>query len=204
MRIVHRGKLTESVPGFAEVVTQASGQEVEACYQCGKCTAGCPLAPAMDMKPNQVIRACQLGFKDMVLESNAIWHCSGCETCGSRCPRDINMSRVNKALARLCVVEGRQPKDHAVMVFHKSFMESMGRWGRAHEMEIMSLTKLRDSSQRLKDIGLGAALFTRGRLALLPQWVRRGAKVRQIFADDAKAAAASLEKEPTEPGGHGH
>ena len=75
---------------------------------------GLPHGPAMDMKPNQVIRAVQLGLKDMVLDSNAIWYCAGCETCASRCPRDIDMARVNKSLARMCVVEGRKPKDPAV------------------------------------------------------------------------------------------
>jgi heterodisulfide reductase subunit C len=197
MRIVEDGKTTESVAGFADEVAGASGQNVEACYQCGKCTAGCPLAPMMDMKPNQVIRACQLGLKDTVLESNAIWHCAGCETCASRCPRDIDMSRVNKALARMCVVQGRKPKDRGMAIFHQAFMESMGRWGRAHEMELMSLSKMRDSSQRFKDIGLGAALFSRGRLALLPSWVRQSQKVRQIIADDAKPEADPEDQAPT-------
>ena len=200
MRIVEDGKRIENVAGFADEVAQASGQDVEACYQCGKCTAGCPLAPMMDMKPNQVIRACQLGLRDTVLDCNAIWHCAGCETCASRCPRDIDMSRVMKSLARRCVVEKRVPKDHAVAVFHKSFMESMGRWGRAHEVEIMSFLKLRDASQRLKDIPLGAALFGRGRLALLPAWVRQGRNVREIIAGDASAAAA--EADDSAPTGH--
>lgn len=200
MRIVEDGKRTDSVPGFADEVAEASGQNVEACYQCGKCTAGCPLAPVMDMKPNQVIRACQLGLKDLALDCVAIWHCAGCETCASRCPRDIDMSRVMKSLARRCVVDKRIPKDHATAVFHKSFMESMGRWGRAHEVEIMSLTKMRDASQRFKDIPLGASLFGHGRLALLPSWVRRSRKVREIFAEDAKDAADS--HEDSAPAGH--
>jgi heterodisulfide reductase subunit C len=203
MRLVDQGTTFESSPQFADEVTEASGQEIEACYQCGKCTAGCPLAPAMDMTPNQVIRAVQLGLKDIVLECNAIWHCAGCATCASRCPRDIDMSRVMKSLARRCVVDGRKPKDPAALAFHKSFMESMGRWGRAHEVEIMSFTKLRNASQRLKDIPLGAALFGRGKLALLPHWVREGSKVRAIISEDARQAAPVGKAEP-DSGGHGH
>lgn len=193
MRMVDDGKRTESVPGFADEVAQASGQEVEACYQCGKCTAGCPLAQSMDLTPNQVIRAVQLGLKDTVLGCNAIWYCVGCETCASRCPRDIDMSRVMKSLARRCVVEKRTPKDAGVAVFHKCFMESMGRWGRAHEVEIMSLAKLRDAGSRFKDLPLGAALFTRGKLALLPHWVRQGKRVREIIARDAEESAGASE-----------
>lgn len=205
MRIVEDGKRTESVASFADEIAQASGQEIEACYQCGKCTAGCPMAQAMDMTPNQVIRAVQLGLKDMALGANAIWYCAGCETCASRCPRDIDMSRVMKSLARRCVVEKRKPKDPAVAAFHKSFMESMARWGRAHEVEIIGFTKLRSASQRFKDIPLGAALFSRGKLSLLPHWVRQGQQVRAIISEDANqtqnAEPAATDAGHTE---HGH
>ena len=34
---------------------------VENCYQCGKCTAGCPAADEMDFMPNQVLRLVQAG-----------------------------------------------------------------------------------------------------------------------------------------------
>lgn len=205
MRIVEDGKKTESMPGFADQVARESGQEIEACYQCGKCTAGCPLAQAMDMKPNQVIRAVQLGLKDMALESSAVWYCAGCETCASRCPRDIDMSRVMKSLARMCANEGRKPKDPALLAFHRSFMESIGRWGRGHELEIIGLTKMRNAKQRFKDLPLGAALFGRGKLSILPHFVREGRDVRKIIAKDRQEAAASQEAQdqPAETS-HGH
>lgn len=188
MRIVENGMKIEAMEGFADEVARASGQDIEACYQCGKCTAGCPLAMAMDMTPNQVIRAVQLGLKDTVLDSSAIWYCAGCETCASRCPRDIDMSRVNKALAGQCLREKRKPKDPAVAAFHRSFVESMGRWGRAHEMEVVGLTKLRGPGQRFKDLVLGGVLFGKGRLAILPHWViNRAQKVRDIISRDASA-----------------
>jgi len=190
MRIVGEDNPLEATEGFCDAIAQASGQEIEACYQCGKCTAGCPMARAMDLMPNQVIRAVQLGLKDLVLDANAIWYCAGCETCASRCPRDIDMARVNKALARVCVREHRRPRDPGVAAFHRAFMESMGRWGRAHEVEVMSLTKLRNSAQRFRDILLGGMLFGKGRLGLLPHWVERSArKVRAILKRDAEAPA---------------
>lgn len=190
MRVIDQEQCVESVPGFCEEITQDSGQPIEACYQCGKCTAGCPLARAMELTPNQVIRSVQLGLKDMALDSAAVWYCAGCETCASRCPRDIDMSRVMKSLARRCVSEGRKPKDAAVANFHKSFMESVSRWGRGHEVEIMSLSKARTPSQRFKDLGLGAALFGRGKLALLPHWVREGKLVREIIKRDKEATGS--------------
>ncbi len=131
MRIVCEDRHIVEQEGYCDQVARASGQNIEACYQCGKCTAGCPMAQAMDMTPNQVIRAVQLGLKDMVLEAKAPWYCAACETCASRCPRDIDMARVNKALARIALREGRKPGDAGVAAFHQAFIESMSRWGRA-------------------------------------------------------------------------
>lgn len=142
------------------------------------------MACDMDRMPSQVIRLVQLGLRDEALGSGAIWHCAGCETCASRCPRDIDMARVMKALARRAYKEGVKPKDPSVMNLHKAFVESMARWGRAHELELMSLTKARTPSQMLKDIPLGAALFTKGKLSILPHWVRASRKVWEIVNRD--------------------
>jgi len=49
-------------------VEEYSGQDLMACYQCGKCAAGCPVAFAMDMLPSQVIRYAQLGLVAKLLE----------------------------------------------------------------------------------------------------------------------------------------
>lgn len=187
MRIVCEDKHIETAAGFCEEVAAASGQDIEACYQCAKCTAGCPMARAMDMMPNQVIRAVQLGMKDLALDAAAVWYCAGCETCASRCPRDIDMARVMKTLAGMCLKEGRKPRDPAVAAFHKSFMDSMKRWGRAHEVEVVGLTKLRAPSQRTKDVGLGASLFSKGRLTLLPHRVPEARKVREIVDNQSES-----------------
>ena len=89
-----------------------------------------------------------------------------------------------KTLARMAIAEGRRPRDPAVANFHKSFIESMGRWGRAHELEVVGLTKARTPEQMLKDIGLGAALFGHGKLAVLPHRVGTARKVREILRRD--------------------
>ena len=76
----------ESQLEFVSQVEEMSAQRVADCYQCGKCTAGCPTAFAMDYPPNQIIRGIQLGMRDAVLSSKAIWVCAACETCTTRCP----------------------------------------------------------------------------------------------------------------------
>ena len=83
---------------FVDKVQQLSGQKLMSCYQCGKCSAGCPGVSQMDILPNQIIRYAQLGLKDVLLESRSIWICASCMTCNTRCPKGINVAEVIEAI----------------------------------------------------------------------------------------------------------
>ena len=78
-------------------VEELSGQNLMACNQCGKCSAGCPAAAVMDLLPNQVIRYVQFGL-EQVLESQSFWICAACQTCYARCPHGVDLSRIMEAL----------------------------------------------------------------------------------------------------------
>jgi heterodisulfide reductase subunit C len=82
---------------FVRQVETISNQNLMACNQCGKCSAGCPAAFSMDLLPNQVIRLAQLGITE-VLESQTIWTCAACMNCVARCPKGIDLPRVMEAL----------------------------------------------------------------------------------------------------------
>jgi heterodisulfide reductase subunit C len=107
MRInISRKKIKDS---FVDKVQELSGQNLLACYQCGKCSAGCPAVSEMDILPNQIIRFAQLGLKDELLASKAIWICASCMTCNSRCPKGINIAEVIEALRQILL---RKREDH--------------------------------------------------------------------------------------------
>ena len=85
---------------FVCQVEEISGQDLLACNQCGKCSAGCPIVAEMDVLPSQVIRLAQLGLEE-ALEADTIWYCASCQTCLSRCPRGVDLPRVMEALRQI-------------------------------------------------------------------------------------------------------
>ena len=94
---------------FVAKVEDLSNQNLLVCYQCGKCSAGCPAVHEMDILPNQIIRFAQIGLKEELLSSQAIWVCASCMTCNVRCPKGINIAEVIEALRQILL---RQRKDH--------------------------------------------------------------------------------------------
>ncbi len=45
---------------LVDVVREATGDSAFMCYQCVKCTSGCPVAEFFDWQPNQVMRALEM------------------------------------------------------------------------------------------------------------------------------------------------
>lgn len=94
---------------FIDKIESLSGQDLLACYQCGKCSAGCPMAKYMDIPPNQMIRFAQLGLQEELLGSEAIWLCVSCLTCNSRCPKGVRVAEVIEAMRQIRI---RSRQDH--------------------------------------------------------------------------------------------
>ncbi len=75
-------------------VEEYTGEKVSACFQCGKCSGGCPMVEAMDLLPHQVMRFAQMGLKEEVLGCKTLWVCASCFTCTARCQRDLDLAKV--------------------------------------------------------------------------------------------------------------
>lgn len=87
-------------------VEELSGETLRKCYQCGKCTSGCPFVEEMDIKPNQIIRLVTLGVLD-VFQANSIWFCAACQMCGARCPKGVNLAKIMEALRNILLRRNR-------------------------------------------------------------------------------------------------
>ncbi len=86
---------------FVNRIEELSGENIYACYQCGKCTAGCPSLSEMDISPSEIIRLVQLGQEKEVLNSRAVWMCASCFTCVTRCPKGVDLARIMEALRQI-------------------------------------------------------------------------------------------------------
>jgi len=82
-------------------VSELSEQNLYSCYQCGKCSGGCPSVSEMDLLPNQVIKLLQLGMLDDASTSNTMWICASCFTCSVRCPKGVDLAKVMEALRQI-------------------------------------------------------------------------------------------------------
>ncbi len=170
----------EETKQFREQVEEMSGQHVASCYQCGKCTAGCPNAFSMDFPPNQIMRGVQLGMRDALLQSRAIWLCAACETCSTRCPQGVDVVAVMDALRQIAYAAGIKSEEKDVPVFHRVFLGSVKQHGRLFEATMMGLYNV-FSGNYTKDLGLVPRMLSKGKLGLLPPRVGDMQAVREMF-----------------------
>lgn len=168
---------------LARDLQTATGENVMLCYQCKKCTLGCPSAYAMRMKPHELMRALQLGLREEIYWSGMIWICLSCETCNTRCPQKINILRVINALRELFLarkVDYYNPYP-AIPGFHRLFMFLVSRFGRVYDLGLALLMNLRMLTP-FKDIDLAAAMLRKGKLKRFPRSGRGSKELQQVTA----------------------
>jgi heterodisulfide reductase subunit C len=165
---------------FLAAVEARSGQKVSRCYQCRKCTNGCPASFAMDVMPNQVMRMVQLGLEDELLRSGTIWVCASCQTCTTRCPNDIDIAHLMDTLRQMSRESGVPAAEPNVVKFHKAFLDSIRRHGRVFELEMVALYKLA-TLDFFGDTKLAWEMLKRGKLKFLPSRVKEKGEIRQMF-----------------------
>ena len=181
-------------PSLAAELKRTTGLNVAACYQCGKCSAGCPMAEEMALKPHQLLRLAQLDQREKLLGEASLWLCATCETCSARCPNEVDPARLIDGLRELVFRADPAKAPRRIRAFHQAFLEQIKSHGRVFEFGLVFDYKLRTGAL-FDDVLNAPGMYLRGKLALSPCNIEGRDEVRGIFAACAKSAQAAREKE---------
>jgi heterodisulfide reductase subunit C2 len=166
---------------FVDELAEKTGIQVRKCYQCGKCTAGCPMVPDMDFTPSQIMRLVQLGKREAALGSKTIWFCASCLTCTTRCPQEVKIAEVMDALRAMAYQEKKaHPAARKNVAFLKAFLGSVRRRGRLHEVGMVMDYKTR-ARDFFADLLLAPKMFLKGKLKLFGKPVKDRRHMARIF-----------------------
>lgn len=164
-------------PDLARRVQEELGQNVYLCYQCIKCSGGCPLGEFFDWQPNQIMRALQLGQEDIALHAKTPWLCASCQICTTRCPQGLDITSIMAFLTREALARDITAQVPEVDICNQAFLREVRLWGRSYELGLMAEVKLR-TRKFTDDLDLGIKILQKHKLPLLPRWARPPRKVK--------------------------
>jgi heterodisulfide reductase subunit C len=165
---------------FVRKVEALAGTSVRSCFQCGKCSAGCPMATFMEHPPNRIMRLLQLGQWQRVLAGRSIWYCVSCETCTTRCPNTVDLASIMDALRKLSWDSDGASKESYVQLANKLFLQNIRTYGRQYEMRLAAVFNVK-SGQFLKDLMLGPKLMAKGKLKMFHRKNKNMSEIEKIF-----------------------
>lgn len=140
------------------------------CYQCGKCTAGCPLSDIFEYKPNQIIMLVQAGRIESIINSNSIFLCLSCEICSSRCPQDVHIAKIMQYI-RNEAWKMDKVKVASIKRFYKLFLREVGITGRSYEPGLIAGLNL-ISGKLLNDMDIAVKILGKRKIKFLPEFVK--------------------------------
>jgi heterodisulfide reductase subunit C len=166
---------------FSQEIMTRARQNINACYQCKKCAAGCPVSEIMQYQNYQLLRLIQRNRQDAVLKANTAWVCVGCKTCSACCPNGIDIARVMDAVKEAALTSGAVIPERRVAAFNAAFLEPVRQFGRSFELGLFAIYKMKTGTL-FQDAMLGLRFIRRNKLGLLPHGIKRIGEVRRIFA----------------------
>ena len=163
-----------------KAVEEISGVDVSICFQCKKCSSGCPVAKLTTTRPSEIMRQLHFGAGNELLESDLVWMCASCETCSARCPMGIDVAAVMDALRRLALERGASKQKGNVPLFNRAFLKTVETFGRSYEIGMITAYKL-GTGKFMNDTEKFPAMLKKGKIALLPPRGGDRKTVKRIF-----------------------
>jgi Fe-S oxidoreductase len=110
-----------------ERVDKATGGAAAPCFQCGVCTAICPLGlvKGETISIRKMVRQAQLGLPGW---ADGLWECTTCLWCESRCPHEVNITKAILGLRQLAWKEREIPEGLPTLLWDIYFDGNA--WGR--------------------------------------------------------------------------
>jgi heterodisulfide reductase subunit C len=164
------------------------------CYQCGKCSGGCPMADAMDLKPRGIMRCAQVGSLSRILNSNTIWLCTGCYACVDRCPHDVNVPALIEEARYEALSRGICRRENEVL--NKTFIANIKMFGKNHEMLLAGLYNA-VALKPTQDVKYLPHMLSKKLVGIKPHGIRRINDVAKL-AERAELWDAAFDENKTE------
>ncbi|MCL2808333.1 MAG: 4Fe-4S dicluster domain-containing protein [Coriobacteriia bacterium] len=162
-----------------EAVAKEARVDLKDCYQCGKCSAGCPVSHAMDLMPRELIRLMQLNSWEEVLEAKTPWLCASCVTCVTRCPQDVDLPSLMEEVRRASKAAGKRPIKEPD-IFDDLFIKGIYQNGRSNELYLMMKYNL-TSGHPMQDALNAPHLLLKGMVGFKVHKVKDREDVRRII-----------------------
>ena len=170
--------------GYVSEIKANTNVNVNRCYQCGKCSAGCAVSDEMDYPPSRVMRMLQTNDMENyneILKSESIWLCVSCQNCLSRCPMEIDIPHLMDYLREKALLEKTvNKKSKNILSFHRAFLDSVKYTGRLYEIGLIADYKMR-TFNILQDMDVAPKMFAKGKLPLKPEMVKNKKQISAIF-----------------------
>ena len=161
---IKKGRESKALLGSVEAL---SGVDLSVCFQCRKCTSGCPVAGLAASPPSEIIRRLHLGAGDELLESDIVWMCASCETCYARCPMGIDIAAVMDALRVLARERGASKPKGNVPLFNRAFLKTVQLFGRTYDLGMIAAYKI-GTLDFFSDTDKFPTMLKKGKIALTP------------------------------------
>lgn len=179
MRTVNLTETTSEERNFVQEIAQNAGVNLRDCYQCGKCSAGCPMAEAMDLPPQQIMRLLQMGKVDQVLQAESPWICAQCNTCSARCPQKVDTAAVMREVRRASHEKGHH-KLHDSNVFETLFIKGIKAKGKSNEQYLAAQYNI-TSGHFIQDAFNAPKMFQKNMIGVSIQQSENPAAIKAII-----------------------
>ncbi|MBM3120426.1 MAG: (Fe-S)-binding protein [Chloroflexi bacterium] len=101
-----------------DILIEEGGDVLKMCYQCGLCTGVCPWNQLTKFDLRKLVHKAQMGIVDF--EDEEVWRCVGCKTCVDRCPRDVEIPYLMRAIRRVIMEVGAGIVPHSLRLSEKN------------------------------------------------------------------------------------